>query len=173
MAMTIRADSDAKSTRQRVAAGCWIPWVFVGLFLVVLAVNGTMIGIAISTFNGLKTTNAYEKGLAYNDRLAAAAEQEELGWHASWHMQNLADGKVRITLDLVDRLDQPIRSANVRARLDRPLQAGHERSLPFEELAPGRYAAAITLPLTGQWDVRLVAEARDHRYQLAKRIQVR
>ena len=49
----------------------WIPWLFVGLFALVLVVNGSMIFVAFSTFPGLETTNAYQRGLAYNRQLDA------------------------------------------------------------------------------------------------------
>ncbi|MEZ5931625.1 MAG: FixH family protein [Alphaproteobacteria bacterium] len=168
--MTMRSDADQS---RPTAGGRWIPWLFVGLFLVVLAANGTMIGVALSTFNGLETTNAYEKGLAYNASLAAAAEQEQLGWTVSLQSRSVGARKVELAVDLADRLGQPIRSAEVRAELDRPLQQGHEQTILLAEQVPGRYQADLDLPLAGQWTVRLIAEARDHRYQLAERIQVK
>ncbi|NJO36865.1 MAG: hypothetical protein HC871_03600, partial [Rhizobiales bacterium] len=87
--------------------GSWIPWIFVGLFLVVLAANCTMITIAVSTFNGLKTPRAYEKGLAYNDTLRAAAEQRDLGWQASLDVSSTSTGRVTLALDLADRMGAP------------------------------------------------------------------
>jgi nitrogen fixation protein FixH len=169
MTMTAMPSSD----RIRPAAsGRWIPWLFAGLFLVVLAVNGTMIAIAVSTFNGLETTQAYEKGLAYNDNLAAAAEQQDLGWQASLDVSSGSAGRVTLTFDLADRLGAAITGADVHADLDRPLQAGHEQTATLDEVGVGRYAATVELPLMGQWDVQLIAAARGHRHQLAKRIHV-
>ena len=152
--------------------GHWIPWVFVGLFLLVLAVNGTMITIAVSTFNGLETTNAYEKGLAYNDRLAAAAEQEQLGWKASLDTAPNEQGQVTLTFDLSDRLGAPITAADVHAHVDRPLQAGHDQTGQLEETADGRYEVTLDLPFKGQWDVRITADARGERYRLTERIHI-
>ncbi|MDH3664086.1 MAG: FixH family protein [Alphaproteobacteria bacterium] len=170
MATTIGERNKPTPTGRR--RGHWIPWVFVGLFLLVLAVNGTMITIAISTFNGLETTNAYEKGLAYNDRLAAAAEQERLGWETSLNAVPNENGQVTLTFVLADRLGAPIAAADVRARIDRPLQAGRDQVVVLEATDDGRYAATVDLPLKGQWNVQLTAEARGERYQLAKRIHI-
>lgn len=172
MASNLPMDDPTKSPRTGGRFGHWIPWVFFGLFLIVLAANGTMISIAVSTFNGLETTNSYEKGLAYNDRLAAAAEQERLGWQATFHNASTNPGEVTLTFDLKDRMGAPITTADVRARLDRPLQEGFDRMIKLEEIGQGRYAATVDLPLEGQWNVRLTVVARDHRYQLAERIHL-
>ena len=145
---------------------------FVGLFLVVLAANGTMIVIAVSTFTGLETTNAYEKGLAYNNRLAAAAEQERLGWDAQLAVTPKGEQQVALVLELADRLGNPIMAADVEAAFLRPVQEGHDVMLRLDDRGNGRYAAAIDLPLPGQWDIRLTAVARDKTFRLAKRIHL-
>jgi nitrogen fixation protein FixH len=53
--------------------GRWIPWLFVGGFLLVCAVNGVMIWVALSSWTGLAANQPYDRGLAYNRNLAAAA----------------------------------------------------------------------------------------------------
>lgn len=58
----------------------WIPWIFVGGMMVVVVVNGFMAFYAISTFTGLTTGQAYDRGRAYNDVLEEAARQDALGW---------------------------------------------------------------------------------------------
>jgi nitrogen fixation protein FixH len=63
MTITSLNDSRARSPQAGDRFGRWIPWSFVGLFFLVLAVNGTMIAIAVSSFTGLETTNAYQRGL--------------------------------------------------------------------------------------------------------------
>ena len=44
--------------------GWWYPWIFVGGMLVVIAVNGVLITMAVSTFSGIETEEHYRKGLA-------------------------------------------------------------------------------------------------------------
>ncbi len=170
MATTTRSTASADQSPERQAA--WIPWVFVGLFLLVLAANGTLVVIAVSTFTGLETTQAYEKGLAYNNRLAAAAEQESLGWAAEFEMTPMGEQRVALTFDLTDQLGSPITSAEVKAVLLRPVQEGHDMTIRLADLGHGRYAAEAVLPLPGQWDIQLTARAREKAYQLAERIHV-
>lgn len=169
MAMTAVSNPDRK---RATVAGSWIPWVFVGLFGVVLIANGTMIAVAISTFTGMETVSAYKKGLSYNQRLAAAEAQEKLGWQASLDAEAGGDGMMRITFDLEDKEGAPIAAADIQAKIDRPLQDGLDQAVTFDEIKSGRYEATVDLPLKGQWEIDLTAEARGQRYQLTQRIQV-
>lgn len=172
MAKALRMTNAKMSAQAGDQTGAWIPWVFFSLFLIVLAVNGTMITLAVSTFTGMETTSAYKKGIDYNQRLAAAAEQERLGWQASLDATADKAGKVMLTFALADHKGAPITAAKVRARVDRPLQQGFEQIIAFDEIAEGGYAAAVDLPLKGQWDIDLTANVRGQRYQFTERIQV-
>ena len=60
--------------------GWYIPWIFVGVFMVVLAVNGVMVHFAVSSWTGIETENHFIKGLGYNNDLAGARAQAERGW---------------------------------------------------------------------------------------------
>ena len=40
----------------------WIPAVFIGLMLLVVVVNGTMAWLALSSFTGVTTPRAYDRG---------------------------------------------------------------------------------------------------------------
>ena len=166
------APNPANSPEKRGFFGHWIPWVFVGLFLVVLAANGTLIYIAVSTFTGLETSDAYKKGLDYNERLVAAERQQQLGWEAVVETKSDAPKQVSLTFTLSDRLEAPITSAEVEAEFVRPVQAGHDLTVQLDDQGGGRYAALVDLPLAGQWDVRLTAKARDSIYRLIERIHV-
>lgn len=166
------APNPATPPKKRIVFGHWIPWVFVGLFGLVLVANGTLIYIAVSTFTGLETSDAYQKGIDYNDRLAVVERQEQLGWKASVEATIEAQKQVTLTLTLSDRLESPITSADVKAEFVRPVQAGHDLTVPLEDQGDGRYAAVVDLPLAGQWDVRLTAKARDNIYRLVERIHV-
>ena len=53
--------------------GWYIPWIFVGVFMVVLAVNGIMVHFAVSSWTGIETENHFIKGLGYNNDLAGGA----------------------------------------------------------------------------------------------------
>jgi nitrogen fixation protein FixH len=171
---SITNENKSMPTAHKAPAGRWIPWVFVGLFGIVLIANGTMITVAISTFTGMETTSPYKKGINYNERLAAAAAQDALGWQASLSAENAGDdGETAISLMLEDGSGAPIVAADVTARIDRPLQDGFEQVITLEEFGGGRYVAAVSLPLKGQWEVQVDAFARGNRYQITDRIQLK
>lgn len=122
----------------------WIPWVFVGGMLVVVVVNGFMAYTAISSFTGLTTGQAYDRGRAYNHVLAEAARQDALGWTAR---VRLAGG--RITLAVTDREGRPVQGV-VEAYLQRPIE-GTRVELPTSTPREG-FAAPDLAP--GQWEFR-------------------
>ncbi len=151
----------------------WIPWAFVGFFLVVFAVNGVMVWFALSSWTGLETTNSYERGLAYNRALEAAKEQTALGWQADFHFHQTGQRHGTLELRLQDRDGVRLQGAKVDAELVRPTEEGHDLALDLAEREPGRYQAEVELPLVGQWEVRLAASARGEVYRLSPRIYLR
>ena len=58
----------------------WIPWYFVAFFVVLAILDGIFVTIAATTHTGVITENAYQKGLDYNEVVAASEEQDEIGW---------------------------------------------------------------------------------------------
>jgi nitrogen fixation protein FixH len=152
--------------------GRWIPWVFVAFFGVVLVANVTLLVIALSTWTGLETTDAYQRGLAYNRALAAAAEQEALGWRVAFAFTREGDRHGLVEVGLEDRFGNFLQKAEVTARFVRPTQEGYDRTVSLEHQYGGRYSAEVELPLAGQWEIRVNAAEGGQQYQLSKRIFV-
>ncbi len=165
--MAVRLERNQDSDRGR-----WIPWLFVAFFGVVLVVNVTLLVAALHTWTGLETTDAYERGLAYNRALAAAAKQEALGWQVTFNFTREADRRGLIEVGLEDRFGNFLQKAEVTARFVRPTQEGYDRTVTVEHQYGARYSAEVELPLAGQWEVRLSAAEGGQQYQLAKRIFV-
>ena len=151
----------------------WIPFAFVGFFAVVLVTNAAMIWLAFATWTGLETESAYQKGLAYNDRLAEARAQTARGWQVDVAFAERAPRRLAIALDLADRHGNPLERALVAATLLRPTHEGHDRRVALERRLHGRYAAEVELPLAGQWDVDLKVEAAGEVWRGARRVFLR
>lgn len=151
----------------------WIPWSFVAFFVVVLVANGSMIVAAFSSWPGLETASAYQRGLAYNRTLAAAKEQAALGWKVDFVFTQ--DGRRRgvAQIDLADRFGSRLRDAEVRAQFVRPTNEGSDLRVDLAHQNGGRYQAEVELPLEGQWDVRIVASSNGQVYRLSERIVLR
>ena len=150
----------------------WVPMLFVAGFLVVIAVNGTLIYFAQDTFSGLETASPYERGLDYNRTLAAQAEQDRLGWRSQAEItgENAARSlQVRMT----DRDGRPLDGLALSAYLVRPINEGLDLTIAPHPLGDGRYVASFTLPAAGQWELRLVAQGDGVTWQHSERLFVK
>jgi nitrogen fixation protein FixH len=153
--------------------GRWIPWLFVGGFVLVLAVNGVMIWIAAESFTGLETEDAYRKGIHYNRNLEAAAAQAALGWRPALGI-SAEEGPVAVArLELGSLAGAPIEGAVVRLRFERPTQHGHDFELELEPTGGGVYRAEFAVPLAGVWNVHMVIERGADRYVSDQRVVLR
>lgn len=165
------------SARQR-RPGWWYPHLFVAGFAVVIAVNAALVYFATSTFAGLETDGAYEKGLRYNQALAGDHAQRELGWTAAAEIAPAGtptqDGgrAATLTVSVRDRAGSALDGLDVRVALTRPTTAGYDQEVRLEGRGEGRYAATVVLPKPGQWDVQVVAAGPAGTFQLTKRVML-
>lgn len=151
----------------------WIPYAFVAFFGIVLAANAAMIWIAVSTWTGLETENAYRKGLAYNRTIEQARAQAALGWRVDLAFAQQDDRTLAIELALADRNGDLIETASVNAAFMRPTHEGHDRTIPVPHRYGGQYLGEVRLPLAGQWDVRVAVEARGEVWRARRRVYLR
>jgi nitrogen fixation protein FixH len=126
----------------------WIPWAFVGGMLLVVAVNAVLIFFALTTFTGVTTGKAYDRGRAYNHVIEAAARQEALGWRAEVTLRG-AD----LVVTVADRDGAPL-PGRIEGRLLRPLE-GTTQPLDFSATAIGAFRAETGARQPGQWDAQL------------------
>ncbi|MEM7223861.1 MAG: FixH family protein [Pseudomonadota bacterium] len=128
----------------------------VGFFAVILLVNLLFIYLAVGSFTGIDTEQAYQKGLGYNDTLQAAENQRELGWAFNVNHEDLGD-QLDLSLQIVDRYGNGIEGLEIEAELRRPTDAALDRGAAFTRYGGGRYGASIPLPSRGNWTLRLTA----------------
>ena len=163
--------------------GWWYPWLFVGGMLIVIAVNAVLVTLAIETFPGLSTEDAYRKGLAYNQTIAAAEAQDARGWRLELTItpQPAASGaaedstaSMELAARFVDRAGQPLSRLDVRAFVVRPVGEGRALEVALDESGGGVYRGTLATPLGGQWDVHIHARRGDETFfQQTRRIVVR
>jgi nitrogen fixation protein FixH len=171
--MTQLANFPSSTARRK--PGWWYPYIYVGAFGVVLAVNLVFMYSAVHTFSGLSNEQAYEKGLKYNQELAAAKQQQELGWNVTTEVNarektasypHSAD----IIVTFLDKNGTPVTGLSVKATFVRPTSAGHDNEIALAEQGQGRYMVSATLPLGGQWDMVVNALRNDVSYRFAQRV---
>ena len=130
-------------------------------FGVIAAVNAGMIYLAVTTFSGLETQNAYVRGLSYNDVLRDAEAQKALGWQVSLDHEH-REGRLELDARFLDKAGQPLDGLEVAVVLTRPTTQGHDLGLALAGLGEGRYRGELDVPLPGQWDLQTEAR-RDGR----------
>jgi nitrogen fixation protein FixH len=127
----------------------------IGFFGVMLVVNAIFTYYAIATFGGGDTSKPYQKGIRYNETIAAAEGQVDRGWQGA--VSYTAQG-TRLAVNLSDRSGGPVRGVNMTGVAGRPVTDKDDVRLQFKEQTPGVYVAEARLA-PGQWIV--TAESLD------------
>ena len=156
--------------------GWWYPWVFVGGFAVIITVNAIMAYIAVDSWTGLETENAFQRGQEFNAQLAQKTSQTKLGLAVTStfeHAPTADNGQAgRMHLAFVGMDGEGIVGLTIKALAVRPTHEGYDRELVFVAHGDGRYIATTALPLAGQWELRVTASRADEIFKLRQRIQV-
>lgn len=152
--------------------GRTVLYILIGFFGVMFVVNGIFTYFAVTTFNGLVAEGSYRKGLEYDERLAAEARQERLGWNADLQFTERG-GQLRFTLEGED--GRPISGRLVRVRVGRPATDKFDQTLLLSETAPGTYTQDVSLTGDGNWLASLEVlegydEAKSVVYRMKKRL---
>ena len=149
------------------ARGRWIPWTYAGGMLVVVAVNAVLITAAFRSFPGLVVQRPYDRGIAYNEELRQGRAQAALGWEMTPSYD-----KGRLTVRVAAPDGSPVAGLDVRATLSRPLEAVSSIDARLAPAGDG-YAAAVELPLSGQWEIKLQAAGAGGTYRGLYRMVVK
>jgi nitrogen fixation protein FixH len=151
------------------------PWVlgWIGLILVVLAVNLTFVYLAFSTNPGLVSDNYYDRGQHYERTLVSRLANDP-GWtlHADLPDEIRPGESATIRVVLVDKVGQPVTPDQVSFFAYRPSDKTRDFSAPMVEEGPGRYAAAVVFPLFGAWDGLIAVRQGEDEYTTGQRIDV-
>ena len=153
----------------------WIPWIFVGAFVVIIAVNAIMVSFALTSWTGLETKNHFLAGNAYNEALAGAKRQVELGWQDELRFIPRAPSAAsgRLEVRFTDKQGTAITDATMKIRLIRAAKDSLDQELTLFHQGNGLYVAAVDFPAKGKWQVRLLAKRGQEPYQVLKEIYVK
>ena len=125
----------------------------VGFFAVVAAVNGIMIGAALTTFSGVETGSAYQAGLAFARESAAAEAQDTLHWRVKANVR-IANGNTVVDIDARDAAGAPLAGLEAVAVLHHPTDRRSDHTVALSQLAAGHFRGTIDR-VVGQWDVMI------------------
>ncbi len=152
-------------TDKNPVTGRSVLWWVISFFTVIFIANFFFIYFALSSWTGLSTENAYEKGVHFNETLAKGEAQKKLGWRSS--VAIAANNQLKVKL--VDRTGAPLTGLNVYANLVRPVIEGSDQKIRLSEAGRGFYQAPVTFSHFGRWQVEVVVEGR---YRLSHNIEV-
>lgn len=151
----------------------WIPWAFLAFFVVIFAMNGTLIWLATHSWTGLATEQAYEKGLRYNENLQAARQQAALGWQPRLSVRIVEGFQAEALVEIRDAQGAPLTDADVQAAFQRPTRGGADFTVSLAASSPGHYRAPFTLPMVGVWDVHLTIRRAGAVFAFDERVVLR
>ncbi|MBF0622218.1 MAG: FixH family protein [Magnetococcales bacterium] len=152
------------------------PWpvAIILFFVVVFIANFALVYLAQSSWTGLTTENHYEKGLAYNDVIAAQQAQNAMEWHVDLVVKPLeANRDERLVIRILDRQDMPVTGVEVDGVLFRPVPSGYDKPLKLVEQDAGVYATDLKIDLAGNWDVKLAIHHSGGLYRFHRAITVK
>jgi nitrogen fixation protein FixH len=163
------------SSEAKVTSAWRSPWVigWIGMVVVVLGVNLTMVVLAVTTNPGLVNDDFYERGQDYERTLMSRLARDP-GWTLSADLPPdiKASEPTTLRVVLVDKAGQPVSPDGVTFFAYRPSDKSMDFSAPMVEEAKGRYAARVTFPLFGVWDTLVAVEQGGDEYTTGARVSV-
>jgi len=120
-------------------------------FGTIMSVNAAFVFLALDSWPGLSTEHSYRQGLAYNQTLAAAKRQHDLGWRSDVEWR----GNQYLSVRIVDKKGVPLAGLKPTVRLVRPTHEGADRNATLKEKTPGVYEAPVPGLAGGQWRIEL------------------
>ena len=105
----------------------------------------------------------YQKAVGYDDRRAALAASEQLGWSVQLEPAPTADvrGQRDAVVRLNDREGRPVEGASVRIDCYHVSRAADPQTFELIEVLPGQYIGAAKMDREGFWQFDLSATRGD------------
>lgn len=169
-------DSDPQSNADKRRQSAWrSPWViaWLGLVVVVLGVNITMVVLAIVTNPGLVRSDYYEGGREVERNIQSRLASQP-GWTVRFETPEdlRTDSPAKIRFAAVDKTGQPVRPDAVTYRVYRPSDAARDFSKPMTRIGPGLFEVEASFPLPGVWDTMVTVAQGDDEESFVQRIHV-
>jgi nitrogen fixation protein FixH len=163
-------------TQDSSAGSAWkSPWVigWLGLIVVVLGVNITMVVLAITTNPGLIRADYYERGRDVEQTIVTRLESGP-GWvtQIDTPADTTAGIETTVRFFVVDSVGQPVNPDEVVYYAYRPSDATRDFSVPMTAGGGGRYEVDIVFPLGGIWDTVVSVRHEGDEHSVAQRVSV-
>jgi len=134
--------------------------IFLTFFGVIFTVNGIMIFYSQYSWTGLETSDAYRKGLKYNQQLSSSEAQNKRGWHVDVKRNKLTKGGMSFQVNPKDKDGEALTQLNIVIDLVRPTHEGMDQHFRLKETDLGVYdGKTASLPL-GKWYIFITASRK-------------
>lgn len=141
------------SAAERPLTGRTVLVCILAFFGVIIAVNVTMMTLAIKTLPGTDVDNPYASGIAYNNEISAAREQEARRWRVAVRIERDRDGHGSIRVEASDAAGAPVTAIAFSARLARPTDRRADHTVPLVERESGVYRGGVDGVAAGLWEL--------------------
>jgi len=164
----------SRQVESRKLTGRHVAFMLAGFFGLMFAVNAVFVYFALDSFSGVSVSDAYRRGLAYNQELQAKEDQNARGWQHSLEFVQLVDKKGIIRLKLLNLDKHPMANLMISGRLGRPVIEGSDKMVTFVYADPF-YTADLSDLEKGQWDltIQILGGGYTEPYRLDKRLWVK
>lgn len=135
-----------------------------GWFAVVLGANLVLVFIALGSFSGLVTDNAYRAGQLFD---AEAKAEQSLGWRlgADWR-----DGRVAVSVRDAD--GAPVQGLTVTGTVGRKVTNAEDREVAFSPAGEVHVAELSLAPGVWRVEIRAVRRYDGARYVIMDQVEV-
>lgn len=130
----------------------------IAFFGVMIIANVFFISAAVNSFPGVTDDRAYQRGLAYNQQLAARAAQAALGWRAEIIevTRNEASGEIFMRMESAG--GAALSGLLIEGTLQRPASREGDQPIAFIYAGGGLYKASVDAFAPGVWDLTARAQ---------------
>lgn len=135
----------------------------VTFFTIVTGVNIIMMRLAITTLPGTEVDSAYSAGLAYQNEITAAEQQDKRDWKVDAHIRRGSDSAASLTVHVQDAKGSPLSGLVFSGLLERPTDRRSDQTLEMTEVGNGNYRGIAQDVLPGQWDLVIEANSGGQR----------
>lgn len=168
----------------------WGPAVIIIFFLALFALDGVLVTVSKqglpppvaeallpktdrseavkSVFPGTVARDFQKRESLYNDYLEQVKRQDALGWQVDkgWLGRPVAGEPASFQVRVLESDGAPVRFAEIAGAFLRPSDSSKDTVFTMQEVGPGLYRAALTLPEPGVWDLLLSVKRGEQLHEL-------
>ena len=155
----MRASKISPTPTGRLLTGRMVLVILLAFFGTVIAVNVTMMKLAIATLRGTEVDSAYSASIGYEKEILAAQDQAARDWRVDAHIVRGRDGGATLEVAARDSNGQPVSGLAFQGRLERPTDKRADLAVALSEAGNGVYRGSAGTVAPGQWDLVIEADA--------------